>query len=187
MFSFMNFALNEHLQAQCQLRVSTFFTVSTVCFFSNSFTEILSREQLCTQCWQTEDQVLRVLKKPKPSRSSGPDGFPSLLFKKLSSALAEPLSLLYSSFMSVGQMPSSWAHAIVTPIYKGGSASELSNYRPLSLTSVACKIMERIVVSDLLDYLRVSNSVSNHQHGFLSGRSTCIDLFRNVKRLDACH
>jgi hypothetical protein len=128
----------------------------------------------------TEDKVLRAIKKLKPSRSSGPDGFSSLLFKKLSPALTEPLSLLYSSFMSVGQVPSSWTHAIVTPIYKGGSASELSNYRPISLTSVACKIMERIIVTDLLDYLRVNNIISNHQHGFLSGKSTCTNLLETL-------
>ena len=82
--------------------------------------------------------------------------------------------------MSVGQVPISWAHAIVTPIYKGGSASELANYRPISLTSVACKIMERIVVTDLLDYLRVNNIISNHQHGFLSGKSTCTKLLETL-------
>src|SRR5664279_2488391 len=78
--------------------------------------------------------------------------------------------------MSVGRTPSCWAHAIVTPIYKGGNASELSNYRPISLTSVACKIMERIIVADLLDYLRTNNAISNQQHGFLSGKSTSTNL-----------
>ena len=84
--------------------------------------------------------------------------------------------LLYSSFASVGQVPSGLTRAIVTPIYKGGSASGLSNCRIISLTSVACKMVERIVVTDLLDYLRVNEIISNHQRGFLYGKSTCTNL-----------
>jgi len=55
--------------------------------------------------------------------------------------------------MSIGQVPGAWTHAIVTPVHKGGNASELSSYRPISLTAVTCKIMER--VSDLLDYEQI--------------------------------
>ena len=40
--------------------------------------------------------------------------------------------------------------------------------------------MERIVVTDLLDYLRVNNIISNHQHGFLSGKSTCTKLLETL-------
>ena len=82
--------------------------------------------------------------------------------------------------MLVGQVPSSWTHVIVTLIYKGGSASELSNYRPISPTSVACKIMECIVVIDLLDYLRVNTIISYHLHGFLSGKSTSTNLLETL-------
>ena len=128
----------------------------------------------------TKDKILRATKKLKPSRSSGSDDLPSFLFKILSPAQAEPLSLLYSSFMSIGKVPSSWTHAIVTPIYEGGSASELSNYRPISLIAVACKIMEHIVVTDPLDYIRVNNIITNHQHGFGSGKSTCTNLLETL-------
>jgi len=45
-------------------------------------------------------------------------------------------------------MPSEWAHAIVTPVFKSGDAAITSNYRPISLTNVSCKIIERIISND---------------------------------------
>jgi hypothetical protein len=51
-------------------------------------------------------EILRELKTIKQKGSVGPDGYPPLLLKKLSDSLVLPLSLLYRSFMSVGQVPS---------------------------------------------------------------------------------
>lgn len=128
----------------------------------------------------TPNNVFAVMRNLKPGGSCGPDGFPPQLFKKLAGSLAEPLSLMYSSFMSVGQMPRAWAHAIVTPIYKSGSASSVSNYRPISLTCVAGKIMERVVVSSMLSYLRLNHVITKQQHGFLQGRSTSTNLLETI-------
>jgi hypothetical protein len=97
----------------------------------------------------------------KNSKSCGP-----FLMKQLAPALAEPLSIMYTVVMSVGRMPSEWAHAIITPVFKSGDAACASNYRPISLTSVACKIMERLISVDLLHYLRRHNIITKHQHGF---------------------
>ena len=120
------------------------------------------------------------MQKLKTGGSSGPDGFPPQLFKKLSGSLAKPLSLIYSSFVSVGCMPRAWAHATVTPIYKSGSASTTSNYRPISLTCVASKIMERVVVTDMLVYLRRRGIIAKQQYGFLQGRSTSSNLLETI-------
>jgi ribonucleases P/MRP protein subunit RPP40 len=82
--------------------------------------------------------------------------------------------------MSVGKIPNEWSHAIVTPVYKGASASSVTNYRPISLTCVASKIMERVIVCDLLIYLRRHNVINKQQHGFLSGRSTTSNLLESI-------
>jgi hypothetical protein len=102
------------------------------------------------------------------------------LYKKLAPVLAGPLSLIFTSFMSIGQMPRAWVHAFVTPVYKGGDSSDVSNYRPISLTCVASKIMERIIVTDILAYLRSHNVIDRRQHGFLSGRSTSTNLLESL-------
>ena len=126
------------------------------------------------------EAVYAAIRKMKAGGSSGPDGFPPLLFKKLASELSEPLSLSFAPFMSVGQMPREWAHAIVTPIYKCGSASAPSNYRPISLTCVSCKLMERVIASNVLTYLRQHGVINKQQHGFLKGRLTSSDLLESI-------
>jgi hypothetical protein len=97
----------------------------------------------------------------KNSLSAGPDSYPTLLQSKLIGVLASPLSLIFNSFMSVGKLPKAWKSAIITPIHKGGSKSEVSNYRPVSQTSVFCKLLERVFVADVSDYLLAKNLISN--------------------------
>ena len=120
--------------------------------------------------------VARTIAKIKPNTSPGGDGLPPLVIKKLARCLSTPLSSMFTSFLSVGKLPSEWKTAVVTPIYKSGLASDCSNYRPVSLTSVICKIMERIIANDVLVYLRKNNLLSRAQHGFLSKRSTVTNL-----------
>jgi hypothetical protein len=128
----------------------------------------------------TPAKVLHTVKKLKSSKSSGPDGYTTELFKKIDVALAEPLSLIYSSFMSAEQMPTAWAHAIVTPVFKHGDAADSSNYRSISLTTVASKIMERIISNDVLSFLHAHGLINQQQHGFMSGKSTCTNLLQTI-------
>ena len=60
-------------------------------------------------------------------------------------------------------------------------ASDPANYRPVSLTSVFGKIMERVIAADMIDYLLRNNllNTSQHQHGFLSKRSTLTNLLES--------
>ncbi len=73
-------------------------------------------------------------------------------------------------------MPLAWKTAIVTPFYKKGSSSDPANYRPISQTSVFCKLMERVITAEMTDYLLKNNVISKHQNGFLSRRSTATNL-----------
>jgi Reverse transcriptase (RNA-dependent DNA polymerase) len=124
----------------------------------------------------TPDKVCAAIKKLKAGGSCGPDGYPPLLLKKIKDCVAGPFSLMFTSLMSVGKTPEEWSHALVTPVNKSGVASSVNNYRPISLTSVTCKIMEHVIVSDILSYLRHHETISKQQHGFLSGRSTTSNL-----------
>ena len=74
--------------------------------------------------------------------SRTPDGFPAGFLKSIASAIAFPLSKLFTMSMDCGCIPRVWKQAIVCPIFKKGSRKLPSNYRPVSLTSVCCKVME---------------------------------------------
>ena len=80
--------------------------------------------------------------------------------------------MLYQTSMETGKIPDEWRDAIITPIFKQkGSRSDPGNYRPVSLTNVAGKIMERIIKNELTAHIEINELMSDSQHGFRSGRS----------------
>jgi len=122
----------------------------------------------------------RALQQLKTKSSSGPDGLPPNMFRKLALELAFLLSLLFQSSMSTGQLPAEWKTGTVSPIFKSGIACDVSNYRPISLTCIACKVMERVIVQRMLIYLKANNITTRQQHGFLARRSTTSNLLDSL-------
>ncbi len=80
----------------------------------------------------------------------GPDGLNQFFFKQLAFELALPLSIIFQKSFLLHTLPSDWLTANVIPIHKGGDKALVTNYRPISLTSIACKIMESMVKAALL-------------------------------------
>ena len=64
--------------------------------------------------------------------------------------------------------------------FKKGVSSEVVNYRPISLTYVFWKLLERIIHDKMLRYLSADGLISHHQHGFLAKHSTCTQLLETV-------
>jgi hypothetical protein len=124
----------------------------------------------------TENKIYNILCKEKQTLSAGPDNLPPLLFKKLSKCLARPLCILFRFIFENGTLPPIWKHAFVSPILKKGNCTLVENYRPISLTCVACKIFEHVLKDALLQHFRVNNILSKMQYGFLAGHSTCSNL-----------
>jgi len=93
---------------------------------------------------------------------------------RVTSVLSTP-SPIGGSIMTV-----CWLHALVTPVFKKGLTSDPVNYRPISLTCVCCRVMERIINVELLDYLLQHSLISKYQHGFLYKHSTCSNLLESV-------
>ena len=100
---------------------------------------------------------------------------PRILYE-IRNEIFEPLTNLFNLSLSKGILPSDWKLSSVTALFKKGSKSLINNYRPVSLTSIACKILESIIVDKIINYLISSNIISNKQFGFIKGRSTSIQL-----------
>ena len=62
---------------------------------------------------------------------------------------AEPLSLIYDRSFAAGLVPSDWKIADIVPIFKKEAKDDPTNYRPVSLTSVPCKVMESVIKDSL--------------------------------------
>ena len=66
-----------------------------------------------------------------------------------------------------------WKLANVTPLFKKGDKSIPGNYRPISLTSVVCKLMESILRDKIVEFLEKNNIIRDSQHG-LRNRRSCL-------------
>jgi hypothetical protein len=73
-------------------------------------------------------------------------------------------------------VPDDWKLANVTPIFKKGKRSDPGNYRPVSLTSVCCRILESIIRDSIMDHLIKNNLLRDSQHGFMPNRSCTTNL-----------
>ncbi len=116
------------------------------------------------------------LSKLNQSKSPGPDGIHPLVLKKCHSAMAVPLGIILRKSLESGEVPVLWKLANVTPIHKKASRLEPQNYRPVSLTSVPCKLMERILRDEIMKHLVGNSSLAKEQHGFVPYKSCTSNL-----------
>jgi len=94
--------------------------------------------------------------------------------------MALPLACLFEMSMIQGRLPNVWKDAFVIPIFKKGLAKNSNNYRPVSLTCIPYKVMESIMYDEMLKYLRLHKLISADQFGFLSRRSTGLQLLATL-------
>jgi len=88
---------------------------------------------------------------------------------------------LYNSIWNSGVLPQSWLHSLVVPIPKPNNPSYFpSSYRPISITSNACKLMEKMIVRRLQWnwYLEYNNILNINQSGFRERRRTTDHILR---------
>ena len=124
----------------------------------------------------TPANVRAAIKKLKSTAAARPDCIPPVVFIELSSVLCLLLADIFLQLLNSGVVPAEWKTALVTPVFKGGASSDSNNYRPIPLTSVAPKLMESIIRTEMLNYLFDKKLITKHQHGFLSRHSTCTQL-----------
>ena len=118
------------------------------------------------------EAVLTVLRGLDSSSSCGPDGVRARLLKTCAAILAYPLSVIIGRSLSTGSFPVQWSQSRVVPLFKRGSRTTPSNYRAVSLTSVPCKVAERLIAGHIMSFLDSHNVLSPNQFGFRAGRGT---------------
>ena len=123
-----------------------------------------------------ETTVKEAIDRCREYSAPGPDEMTNKLLIELRNEIAKPLSILFRKSLDAMKIPNEWRLSNVTPIYKQkGSKADPGNYRPVSLTSNICKLMERVVNVELSDHLE-KHVLSNTQHGFRKGRSCQTNL-----------
>ena len=140
-----------------------------------SFDSVIEDVELSfLQC--SADDVRKILMKLKPRKSPGPDGIHPMILKNCAENLASSLSGIFNSFFASGVMPHNWKLADIIPLHKKGPKKYCKNYRPVSLTSLVCKVCEMIVREQIVQFWINNNIFNPEQFGFLKGKSCLSQL-----------
>ena len=113
--------------------------------------------------------VENLLHELKNGKTPGPDGIQKgdLLIDPITTARC--LTHIFNTTLTILKLPDAWKLAYVNPLHKRGVSDQLNNYRPISMTSILCKLLEHIVLHYLNETL--DSFLHNHQHGFRKGLS----------------
>ena len=97
-------------------------------------------------------------------------GIPPILLKEIVEQISIPLAKLFNLSLEEGIVPSEWKEANITPLFKK------ENYRPVSLTSVVCKLLKTLIRDHMVEFLVKRKLLNTSQHGFLKARSCLTNL-----------
>lgn len=137
-------------------------------------------DAVCESVDFLQAQVHSALSSLKNSNAVGPDGHSATFYKQIKQSISLPLTFIFSMSFESGRLPSCWKTANVVPIYKKGNAADPANYRPIALTAIPCKVMEKIIRRTMLTFLDDNSLLLKDQFGFLPGRSTVLQLLSVV-------
>ena len=115
--------------------------------------------------------VLKLLNSLNIHKAPGPDGLSARVLKECSSDITPILTLIYNESLAQGTVPDDWRQANVALVFKNGEKYNAVNYRPVSLTSICCKTLENIIVSNINKHLAFESILAGCQHGFRNQRS----------------
>ncbi len=116
----------------------------------------------------TDRKVKRALEGHSSHMGAGPDGLFPLALKALSSHTSSVFARMFNLSLQTGQAPEDWRRAIATP--------DPRPFRPISLTSVACKILGTILKEELLSHLSQLSLLIIRQNGFFPHRPIVTNL-----------
>lgn len=125
-------------------------------------------------------EVLKALDNVQTNKAPGPDGIHPQVLKHCRHVIAPLLHIVYNKSLRTGQLPSDWKKGRITPVHKKGSKLDVNNYRPISLTSIPCKILEKEIRKHITNHLEKNNILSQHQYGFRSRRSCITNLLTAI-------
>ena len=139
---------------------------------------VTNRDQIDDNINISTSEVLEQLKKLDDTKSPGYDGIHARVLLDAREKIAEYLTEIFNESWRTGTVPEDWRRANISAIYKKGPKKDAANYRPVSLTSVCCKVMEKFVRKHLMNHILTNDLNSQKQYVFMTGRSTTLQLLR---------
>ena len=90
-----------------------------------------------------------VVNKLHVKNVAGPDQLNPTILKLAPESMAECLTIIFNASFQNGSVPDQWKQSNVTPIFKSGKRESVNNYRPISPTSIPCKISEHLILKEI--------------------------------------
>jgi len=123
-----------------------------------------------------DDCVRDHLSNLNTHKSMGPDGMHPRVLRQLADVIAEPLSIIFERSWRTREVPEDWRKASVTPVFKKGKKEDPGNYRPVSLTSIPGKMVEKLILDVISKQVEAKKVIRSIQHGFTKGKSCLTNL-----------
>ena len=122
------------------------------------------------------ETLTKNLKSLNISKASGPDGINARILRETADQLAPALKIIFEKSLDEGVLPHQWKEAHVVALFKKGAKRDANNYRPVSLTAICGKLLEKIVRDNIVKSLESQGLIHKDQHGFRGGCSCCTQL-----------
>ena len=116
----------------------------------------------------TPTMVAMKIRDMKDNKSPGVDGIPPKLLLEIVEQISIPLATVFNLSLEEGIVPLEWKEANIIPLFKKGSRNKSENYRPVSLTLMICKLLERLIKDHLVDFLVKNKLINPSQRVFKS-------------------
>ncbi|XGW32189.1 hypothetical protein V3C99_010399 [Haemonchus contortus] len=116
--------------------------------------------------WFIASELYELIMKWPGSSSVTPDFVPFFVVQRIAAVICGPLAYIYNQSLCFGEVPMRWKHSFVTPLLKKEPSWNPENYRPVSITSLFCRLFEKVLKKHVSSHLSSNHIVSRHQHGF---------------------
>ena len=124
----------------------------------------------------TPEVVASKINNMKENKSPRVDVISPKILRETVEQISSPLAHVFNMSLQEGIVPLEWKEANIIPLFKKGSRNKSVNYRPVSLTSVICKLLEAIIRDRMMEFLIKHKLINPSQHGFLKARSCLTNL-----------
>ena len=126
----------------------------------------------------TPEVVANKINNMNENKSPGVDGIAPKILKETVEQICTPLTHVCNVSLQEGIVPLAWKEANIIPLFKQGSRNKSVNYRPVSLTSVICKVLEKIIRDHMMDFLKKHKLINPSQQC-----SVIVDRLNTTSRL----
>lgn len=126
--------------------------------------------------------VKSVIMKLNNVDSTGHDGIPVIVYKKFRSSLTPAITKIINTCIEYGVYPDRFKRGIISPVPKKNDLTDVANWRPVVLLPVMSRILEGVLIRQMMSYLEGHGLLPPTQHAYREGKS-CISMWEDIDTL----